>query len=99
MITIVANFKVKPESADEFRKAALACLKETRKEKGNITYRIYQHRDDKSAYTFFEEWLNDTVIEFHNKAAHFEKFINTITPMCESEPQITQLTAVPSVYF
>ncbi len=98
MITIIANFKVKDDSISQFKRAALDCVRETRKEKGNIAYKIYQERNNSGHFTFFEEWLNDTAIDGHNKAVHFKKFLDTIMPMCEEDPEITQMSAVPSVY-
>ena len=46
MITIIAKFDVLPGHVDEFKKCALDVVRDTRKEKGNIAYKIYQSRND-----------------------------------------------------
>lgn len=99
MITIIAKFSVLPACVDEFIKQATAVTRETRKEKGNLLYKIYQSRADKTKFTFIEEWLNDTAIEQHNYATHFTAFIDAIKPLTEGEVEIEQLTKVPSIFF
>ena len=98
MITIGANFKVKAECVDQFKRLALVCVRNTRKERGNLSYKIYQGRYTPAEFTFIEEWLNDVAIEYHNKMPHFLTFIDQIKPLCEAEPEIKQIMTVPSVY-
>lgn len=98
MITIIAKFDVLPECVEEFNKCAVNVTRETRKEKGNLAYRIYRDRKDKTKFTFIEEWLNDTAIEQHNCAKHFQKFLEDISPLTRGEVQIEQLTKIPSVF-
>lgn len=99
MITIIAKFDVRSDSVDRFIRAAADVTRETRKEKGSLSYKIYQSRADKTKFTFIEEWLNDTAIEQHNYAPHFTKFLDLIKPMTNSEIQIEQLEKVPAVFF
>lgn len=98
MITIIAKFNVLPGSVEEFKKCAVNVVRDTRKEKGNLAYKIYQNRQDNTKFTFIEEWLNDTAIEQHNNAKHFIKFLDDIKPLTEGEVQIEQLNKVPSVF-
>lgn len=98
MVTIVANFKVKPDCVEQFKRLALVCVRNTRKERGNLSYKIFQGRYKNSDFTFIEEWLNDVAIDAHNKMPHFISFIDQIAPLCECEPVIEQIMAVPSVY-
>lgn len=98
MITIIAKFDVLPSCIDEFKKCAVNAVRDTRKEKGNLAYRIYQDRKDSSKFTFIEEWLNDIAIEQHNNAKHFLKFLDDIKPLTNGDVQIEQLTKVPSVF-
>ncbi|MCH5210977.1 MAG: antibiotic biosynthesis monooxygenase [Oscillospiraceae bacterium] len=98
MITIIAKFSVYSDKIEEFKKCAINVTRETRKEKGNLAYKIYQDRHDPSKFTFIEEWLNDTAIEQHNNAKHFIKFIEDIKPLTEGEVNIEQLSNIPSVF-
>jgi PTH1 family peptidyl-tRNA hydrolase len=99
MITIVAKFNVHSDKVDEFIKQAVAVTRETRKERGNLSYKIFQAREDKTKFTFVEEWLNDTAIEQHNNAKHFIAFLDAIKPLTDGDVQIEQLTKVPSIFY
>ena len=55
MITIIAKFNVLNGSVDEFKKCAVNVVRDTRKEKGNLAYKIYQSREDATKFTFIEE--------------------------------------------
>ena len=57
MITIIAKFNVLNGSVDEFKKCAVNVVRDTRKEKGNLAYKIYQSRED--ATKFFLQFLED----------------------------------------
>lgn len=98
MITIIANFNVLTDSIEEFKKCAVNVVRDTRKEKGNLSYKIYQNRKNPEKFTFIEEWLNDTAIEQHNRAKHFIKFIDDIKSLTDGEVQIEQIIRVPSVF-
>lgn len=98
MITIVAKFDVRSDCVDAFTKLAVNVTRETKKERGNLSYRIYQSRADKTKFTFIEEWQNDTAIEQHNYSKHFTAFMDGIKPLIAGEVQIEQLTSVVSVF-
>ena len=89
MITIIAKFNVLNGSVDEFKKCAVNVVRDTRKEKGNLAYKIYQSREDATKFTFIEEWLNDTAIEQHNNAKHFLQFLEDIKPLTDGDVQST----------
>lgn len=97
MITIIANFDVKEDCVDKFIRLAADCTKNTKKEVGNLSYKVFQERNDKSKFTFIEEWLNDTAIEKHNDAPHFKLFIDSITPLINGNPSINQIMSVPGI--
>ena len=99
MITIIAKFDVKPSHIEEFTKCVINCVRETKKERGCLSYKFYQNRRDKSQFTFIEEWLNDTAIEEHNNAKHFMQFVDKITPLLNGEIKIEQFEKIPSVFF
>lgn len=98
MITIIAKFNVIGSCVEDFKKCAVNVTRETRKEKGCLSYKIYQDRKDAAKFTFIEEWLNDTAIEHHNCAKHFVKFLEDIKPLTQGDVQIEQLTKMPSVF-
>lgn len=97
MITVIAEFNVKPECTGGFIKLAAECTKNTRKEAGNLSYKVYQGRTDENCFTFVEEWANDVAIEMHNAMPHFTSFINAIKPITNGEPSIKQIMRVSQI--
>lgn len=97
MITVIAEFKVKPECTDKFIRLAAECTRDTKKEAGNLSYKVFSGREDASQFTFIEEWANDVAVEKHNGMAHFIRFINDIKPLLLSEPDIKQIMRVSAI--
>ena len=58
MIYVVATLTIKPETRAEFIAAATACIKETRKEPGNIAYDLHESVTDPAKMVFVEQWEN-----------------------------------------
>lgn len=97
MITIVADFDVKPDCVDKFIRLAADCTRSTHKENGNLSYKVFQARCDKSKFTFIEEWLNDVAIDKHNEIPHFKLFLSQIAPLINGDPVIKQIMNVPAI--
>ena len=97
MIVVTAEFNVKDDCVSEFVRLAAECTKNTRKESGNLSYKVFAERNDGSKFVFIEEWANDTAIEKHGESAHFKSFINSIEPLLENEPKIKQIMTVAAI--
>lgn len=98
MITIIASFEVLPEKSSEFIKCAVDLTRETRRERGNLSYKVLKAQNG-SGFTFVEEWLNEAAIEMHNKSPHFIKFIEEIKPIIKGDASIERFTRIPSVFY
>ncbi len=98
MITIIAKFNVNSDKIDEFSRLAVEVTRDSRKEKGNLSYKVYQSAGDKTKFTFIEEWLNDAAIEFHNNSKHFAQFLDAIKLITCGSPEIERLSKLPSAF-
>ena len=58
MIYVIATLMVKPETRAEFIAAATACIKETRKEMGNIAYDLHESVTDHTKMVFVDLAMN-----------------------------------------
>ena len=74
MIYVVATLTVKPETRAEFIAAATACIKETRKEPGNIAYDLHESVTDPAKMVFVEQWENMEALGPHRTAEHVKTF-------------------------
>ena len=87
MIYVVATLMVKPETRAEFIAAATACIKETRKEKGNIAYDLHESVTDPAKMVFVEEALVP-----HRGAEHSKTFGRVVMKCITDKPKIEVIT-------
>ena len=67
-IVLVARLKVKEDTVEEAKKAALAIVADSRAEEGNINYDIHQAIDDSTVFVWHETWTDKAALD-----EHFEK--------------------------
>ena len=92
MIYVVATLMVKPETRAEFIAAATACIKETRKEKGNIAYDLHESVTDPSKMVFVEQWENEEALVPHRAAEHSKTFGRVVVKCITAPPKIEVIT-------
>ena len=83
MIYVVATLTVKPETRAEFIAAATACIKETRKEPGNIAYDLHESVTDPTKMVFVEQWENAEALVPHRTAEHMKTFGRVVVKCIE----------------
>jgi quinol monooxygenase YgiN len=92
VIYVVATLTVKPETRAEFIAAATACIKETRKEPGNIAYDMHESVTDPSKMVFVEQWENVEAMGPHGKAEHMRAFGRVAVKCMTAPPRIEVIT-------
>ena len=92
MIYVVATLMVKPETRAELIAAATACIKETRKEKGNIAYDLHESVTDHSKMVFVEQWENAEALVPHRGAEHMKTFGRVVVKCITAPPKIEVIT-------
>ena len=75
MKTIFATVHVKPADEDNFIKAATRLVSGTRSEPGNEQFNLYHGIDCPSDFIFTEVYKNESAIENHRNANHFQIFL------------------------
>src|ERR1044072_485320 len=83
---------VKPETRAEFIAAATACIKETRKEKGNIAYDLHESVTDPFKMGFVEQWENEEALVPHRAAEHMKTFGRVVVKCITDKPKIEGIT-------
>ena len=87
-ITVLALFKVKPDCAERFRRAALKLLAPTRAEGDCIRYDFHQLPEDESRFMFYETWTGKAGLDKHFTTDHINEFRATVRELTE-EKEIT----------
>ena len=92
VIYVVATLMIKPETHAEFIAAATACIKETRKEPGNIAYDLHESVTDHSKMVFVEQWENMEALGPHRAAEHMKTFGRVAVKCMTAPPKIEYIT-------
>jgi quinol monooxygenase YgiN len=92
VIYVVATLTVKPETRAEFIAAATACIKETRKEAGNIAYDLHESVTDHTRMVFVEQWENAEALVPHRAAEHMKTFGRVAVKCFAAPPRIEVIT-------
>lgn len=72
MIYVVATLTTKPGAAEALRAPAAACIAETVKEKGCISYELLQSLGDPDTLVFVERWETREDLTAHSGAPHLK---------------------------
>jgi quinol monooxygenase YgiN len=92
VIYVVATLTVKTETRAEFIAGAMACIKETRKEPGNIAYDLHESVTDPSKMVFVEQWENVEALVPHRATEHMKAFGRIAAQCMTAPPKIEVIT-------
>ena len=70
MIYVVATLKLKPGAREHLIGPARVCIAETRKEKGCISYDLFDSMADADTMVFVERWETRDDLTAHSKQPH-----------------------------
>ncbi len=72
MIYVVATLKAKPGKRDALIAGAKPCIAETRKEKGCVSYELFQSTSDPDTFNFVERWETREHLTAHFDTPHLK---------------------------
>jgi quinol monooxygenase YgiN len=78
---------VKEGSAAKFEEAFAKGAKETRTEKGCITYDLNRDSEDAARYVVYERWKNVEALESHLKSDHTKALLKALPDLVEGAPE------------
>ena len=87
-IVLIARLKVKAESVDQLKAAALKIVADSRNEAGNINYDIHQSIEDETLFFWHETWANKAALDEHFATTFFGEFFKTVEEIAAEPPQI-----------
>lgn len=85
---INARITVKTEAVEQFLSYAQVIIKASNLEQGCLVYNLYQEVGKPSSFIFYEEYVDQDAIDFHNATNHFKTFIAQITEILDGSPVI-----------
>lgn len=85
--TVIARLIIKKEAVEIFVQFAKKIVEETHKEAGCITYILYKNSFGQEAqFIFYEEYKDQSALDYHNKSEYLKKFLSQITPILAGPP-------------
>jgi quinol monooxygenase YgiN len=88
MITIVAKSILKPGKKEDFKVLIEELIRESRKEKGCISYNLYEDINNSNILTFIEEWRDEEAIKLHNESKHVTGIVPKLSELREGKSEI-----------
>lgn len=85
---INARITVKQEAIEQFKAYAKVIVEASNLERGCLFYSLYQEVANPASFIFYEEYINQEAIDFHNSTDHFNTFIGQIGDILEESPKI-----------
>lgn len=67
---VVAIVETSTDKAEELKSVCLELIEPTRKEKGCISYNLYQDTTNPGKFTFIENWQSKEHLDVHMKTPH-----------------------------
>ena len=94
MITITAKSWVKTGKREDFLVLAKKMVKGSRKEKGCISYNLYEDIKNPDVFIVIEEWEDETAIQNHNTSKHFTEIVPEMGKLRQGKPEVHLLKNV-----
>jgi len=88
MIKIVAKSIVKNGMKENFKQVARELITETWKEKGCISFNIYEDMNNENNIIFIEDWKDENSIELHHESDHVKRILPELVKLREGIPKI-----------
>lgn len=71
MITVVARFQVKNGKTGLFQELCAELITATRREKGCVSYELFQDKAEDNKFCFIEFWETQADLDAHSASEHF----------------------------
>jgi quinol monooxygenase YgiN len=90
-LQVVAIAETSADRAEELKSVCLGLIEPTRKEKGCISYELFQDTRNPGRFTFIENWQSKEHLDVHLKTPHLVKAGEAFGKILTSELMILML--------
>ena len=91
------NYKVHEKKIDAAKTAIREFIEQVRKnESGTLSYSSFQSKENFSLFTHIITFENEKAEEIHRNSIYIKKFVDTLYPICESQPVFTEVNLIAS---
>ena len=93
-VHVVARVQSKPGSEEAVRRMLHALLEPSRRERGCLSYELFQARDNPTAFVFLERWENDVLLDAHLAGPTIQSALPGLMPLLAAPPEIVRYQPV-----
>jgi quinol monooxygenase YgiN len=78
MVTVVAQYQVKPGEGDKVADALAPHIAATRAEPGCVTFVAYRATDDPDRFLLYEQYVDEDAFQAHRQTPHFARYVEGV---------------------
>lgn len=94
MIKFIATNIIQEEFLEEVIELYKRLVKHTRREKGCISYELFQSRENPAKLTMIEEWEAQEYLDNHFKTPHYTEIRPQIVPKLAAKTDMASYTKI-----
>ena len=92
MIYIMAKYKIKKDKLEEVKRAVIEFISAVKEnEEGTLRYEAFQLKDSSLDFVHLMVFDDEKSREMHSSSDYVKKFVETLYPCCEKEPEFIDL--------
>jgi quinol monooxygenase YgiN len=96
---LFVSFKIKKEYLEQAKRIIIEFVDQIKNnESGTLTYKCFQEKADSTSFIHVMTFQNEEAEELHRHTDYVKKFIDKLYPMCEKEPEFSELNLICSNY-
>ncbi|WP_042937947.1 putative quinol monooxygenase [Rhodococcus sp. AW25M09] len=93
-LEVVATIIAKPDAVDAVRDGLSALVAESRKEDGNVSYKLFESAVEPGTFITIEVWKSQEDLDGHMQTPHLQKALSEFGPHLAAAPAIHPLRPV-----
>ena len=93
-IRVVAFVTVQPGTEARMEAAARACIEETRREPGCLSYVLHRDLENPRRFVFVETWRDAAALDGHFKQPHLAALMAEAQPIADGSIEIMRLSEI-----
>ena len=94
MLVVIATVKAKAGKEKELAEVLKGFLAPTRKESGCIQYDLHIEKNERTAFAFYERWVDDTALDAHLKTPHITSGFAAMASLVEGPATIGKYSLI-----
>ena len=94
LVTVIATLKAKAGKEDDLRAGLTALIEPTRTEDGNVSYNLYESRDEPGLFYFYENWESTELLDKHLQSPALQQAIASATDLLDGPLTINKFKLI-----